>query len=257
MTEPFHLARIPLHLDALHRLAADRGWSSSRESDTGRALHHALGECFGPRACHPFRLMTIQGQRHGFVYGYCHASADGLREAAAPCGPEYEALFALQAIQTKQMPVAFPAGRRLGFDLRAWPVRRTRKPNGDRETSREIDAFLHEALSTHAADEPRLTMGAPSGGGMAATNRTREAVYTDWLSERLTPGATLDAPEAVRLAQFRRVRRHLRQGRTEGPDATLQGTLTVTDPDEFMKLVRDGVGRHKAYGFGMLLLRPA
>ena len=41
-----------------------------------------------------------------------------------------------------------------------------------------------------------------------------------------------------------------------GPDATLHGVLTVQDPVTFGRLIRNGIGRHKAYGYGMLLLRP-
>ena len=42
----------------------------------------------------------------------------------------------------------------------------------------------------------------------------------------------------------------------EGPDATVHGTMTVTDPTAFARLLAHGVGRHRAYGYGMLLLRP-
>jgi CRISPR system Cascade subunit CasE len=42
----------------------------------------------------------------------------------------------------------------------------------------------------------------------------------------------------------------------EGPDATIHGTLTVTDPGVFTKFLARGVARHRAYGYGMLLLHP-
>ena len=44
---------------------------------------------------------------------------------------------------------------------------------------------------------------------------------------------------------------------SEGPDAVLAGVLEVTDGEAFAALLRRGVGRHRAFGFGMLLLRPA
>ena len=37
----------------------------------------------------------------------------------------------------------------------------------------------------------------------------------------------------------------------------MQGILTVTDSAAFAALLARGVGRHRAYGYGMLLLRPA
>jgi CRISPR system Cascade subunit CasE len=42
-----------------------------------------------------------------------------------------------------------------------------------------------------------------------------------------------------------------------GPDAVLAGQLRVTDPKAFTQLLASGVGRHRAFGFGLLLLRSA
>jgi CRISPR system Cascade subunit CasE len=46
------------------------------------------------------------------------------------------------------------------------------------------------------------------------------------------------------------------QTASEGPDATIHGELTVTNSEAFGRLLATGVGRHSAYGYGMLLLRP-
>jgi CRISPR system Cascade subunit CasE len=43
----------------------------------------------------------------------------------------------------------------------------------------------------------------------------------------------------------------------EGPDASFSGVLVVEDPEKFAGLLAHGVGRHAAFGYGMLLLRPA
>ena len=37
---------------------------------------------------------------------------------------------------------------------------------------------------------------------------------------------------------------------------TLQGVLAVQTAEPFVRRLREGVGRHRAYGYGMLLLRP-
>ena len=37
----------------------------------------------------------------------------------------------------------------------------------------------------------------------------------------------------------------------------MRGILAITDPTAFADLLARGVGRHRAYGYGMLLLRPA
>ena len=71
----------------------------------------------------------------------------------------------------------------------------------------------------------------------------------------------------VQLSAFgrSRIQRHsqagaatARKGRTiDGPDATLTGHLRVIDPVAFAHLLTRGIGRHRSYGFGMLLLHRA
>ena len=80
---------------------------------------------------------------------------------------------------------------------------------------------------------------------MSGEGRTREAVYLDWLEERLGGAAELDRGGS-RLAQFRRT--GVLRGRSglEGPDATIHGTLCVSDPDGFAGLLRRGIGRHRS-----------
>ena len=59
------------------------------------------------------------------------------------------------------------------------------------------------------------------------------------------------------LQRFERTR-VARLGRApEGPDATFHGELEVGDPEAFVRILANGIGRHKAYGYGMLMLRPA
>ncbi|RDW11761.1 type I-E CRISPR-associated protein Cas6/Cse3/CasE, partial [Paracoccus thiocyanatus] len=100
----------------------------------------------------------------------------------------------------------------------------------------EIDAFLAEALRSGSA-------------------RPREAVYLDWLAARLAPAARLER-ENSRLHAFQRSAIN-RNGRAlDGPDAIIHGTLSVTDPAGFADLLARGIGRHRSYGYGMLLLRP-
>ena len=140
-------------------------------------------------------------------------------------------------------------GQRLGFDLHTRPVRRLRSDldtsSGRISKGREVDTYLLEALRRHPAVRD----------GMIRGNRTREAVYLDWLAERLGSVANLDY-HASHLARFRRVRVARGSESSEGPDATFHGALTVADPASFAVLLARGVGRHRAYGYGMLLLRP-
>lgn len=252
MSATLNMISLPVGLRELRRLAAHRGHGD----DEGRALHHLLGETFGPRALQPFRLMAAPGARAATLYAYTSASAEELRNTAREVGaPENLLAFQLDRLAGKAMPGDWKTGRRLAFDVRVRPVRRLLKPLAPAgpgapgkpfAAKAEIDAFL--------VDATRLYPGGPPEGGESPLRR--EDVYRNWLSHRLTGAAELLVP-ATRLVSFER--RRVRRGgsATEGPDATFHGELTVADPEAFARLLARGVGRHAAYGYGMLLLRPA
>ncbi len=248
------LIRAPLDVRNLARWSAERGWirrgSHVAGFDEGRALHHLLDELFGPRVVRPFRLLVSQGGTIANLYGYSEQDHRQLREAARVHGlPEHARVLEPGRLDAKEMPSAWTRGRRVGFDLRVRPVRRlkTSLTVGDKTFRKgsELDAFLLEALRRHPQN----------GSGMSTDERSRESVYLDWLEARLGEAATLDRDE-TRLARFQRVRVSRGPTGPEGPDAALHGAMTIGDPGLFRALISNGVGRHRAYGYGMLLLRP-
>lgn len=238
-----HLIRMQLRVSHLARWAAARGWVQRHGFDEGRALHHLLAETFGVAALQPFRLLVPPRKDTGNLYGYTSTDAGGLRVMAQAIAlPEHLDVLDLAQLQEKPMPAAWVSGQQLGFDLITRPVRRLKEPLGAFAKGAEIDAFLAHVLHNHP-DSPPDTQ-----------ETSREAVYVDWLGERLDGAARLH-PDRSRLAQFCR-RRVFRGGAaSEGPEATFHGTLEITDPMRFADLLARGVGRHRAYGYGMLLLR--
>ena len=249
-----NLIRVPIATDALARWAGDRGWvlrhGGIATFDEGRALHHLVDEVLGPRTLRPFRLFVPPRRIAGNLYGYSRLDAEDLRDAARTYAlPDHLNVLSPDRIECKAMPETWRIGQQLGFDLRARPIRRLRNdleiPSRRLGKGAEIDSFLLEALRRYPGDPD----------GMARANRTREVVYLDWLAERLAPAATLDR-RASRLDRFRRVRVARESSSPEGPDATIHGTLRVSRSAAFAELLARGVGRHCAYGYGMLLLRP-
>ena len=233
-----------------------RRWmGEKRLRDPDHAMHCLLMECFGrpptkerPEnnglAPQPFRLILPGDGSNGILYGYGRSDANALRETAAMCAdPLQNRILPGDKLDTKSMPALWQVGKQLGFETRVRPVVR-RSRNAEVRPEKECDAFLWEALKH------------PEGG----MNRSREQVYTEWLSEQLDRrgGARLE-PENTKLVSFQRIRafRKLHDRHTEGPDAVMRGELTITDPDAFADLLANGVGRHRAYGYGMLLLRPS
>ena len=87
--------------------------------------------------------------------------------------------------------------------------------------------------------------------------RDMTTVYTEWLAALFERqgGASLDR-NSVTLQSFRRTpKSHKNPTNAKGPDAVMHGNLTVGDPEAFANLVANGAGRHKAYGYGMLIIR--
>ena len=254
--------RLAIDLMAFGRVAAQQGLPR----DEGLAMHHMLAETFGKAAVQPFRLMHARnGGQTGTLYGYTTLPDAQLLEAAGTFAvPETADVFDLRTMRAKPMPQRLPEGMRLGFDVHVRPVRKTPcalhgwsreahrrvlngKPPGFIAKGAEVDAFLLERLR----DNP----GEPADRKFQSEGRTREAVYLDWLAERLVPAAKLDK-QASRVRRIRR-RKVFRNGKpVNGPDATVHGEMTVRDPAAMMILLSKGVGRHTAYGYGMLLLRP-
>ncbi len=240
-----HLVELPIAMRALHHWAGRR--LPSPDLDEGVALHHLLAETFGPAVLQPFRLMVAPRARDGSLYAYAAVDAETLRNTArASLTPDLAAVIRLDQLRSIPRPFAtWQEGQQLGFDLRLRPVVRLasdlhgKDDHGASVNFRkgaEIDAFLSEVLRGRSA--------------------SREGVYLRWLADRLSPAATLDH-SASRLARFERAR-ILRDGRmVDGPDAVIHGTLTIGDPEAFATVLAKGVGRHRSYGYGMLLLRPA
>jgi CRISPR system Cascade subunit CasE len=214
--------------------------------EDGYLWHALLAASFGDLAPKPFRLVEPNDHRPPYLLGYAHAPEEELRRHAAEfCDPAVASALGVSSLAVKVMPDCFAAGRRLGFEVRVRPVVRQTK-DGDRNRKREIDVFLQQARARPDAEKP-----------------SRASIYTDWLAAHFAKGgAALDTMRIIwlrRAAITRRDReRHLKVHGEKGggPDACFEGALTVTDPIAFNAQLARGVGRHRAFGFGMLLLKP-
>ena len=240
---PLQMIRAEINVNDFHRWMGDK-----RLTDPDHAMHCLLTECFGELAPKPFRLITPrrpedkpEAPSTGILYGYGMADAEATTETAdIHADPRQCKAMPLGRLESKPVASNWKTGKRLGFEVRIHPTRRVRRTIGNNGKTHiaEYDAFMMQALDSRKE------------------TRNREDVYRDWLSERLqrNGGAGL---ESAKLKSFQRVRafrkRHARH--IEGPDALMQGTLVIGDPAAFMELLKHGVGRHRAYGYGMLLLK--
>lgn len=252
MTE-LNLIRIPIDLNNLARWAGQRGKSVGFDStayDKGRVLHHLLTETFGKETFKCFRLLVVNRAKTGNLYAYSPLGVKDLQANSAIYGmPEHLSVIGVDSIEGKSMPENWRKDQRLGFDLRIRPVRRIMKELnlGKDKVKRgaELDAFLIEAKRPFSH----------SSSSKYERGLTRQAVYLDWLIERASDVVEIDRNN-TKLNSF--IRSKILRGKKtiEGPDVIFHGNLKIKDPLEFTQLLEKGIGRHRAFGYGMILLRP-
>jgi CRISPR system Cascade subunit CasE len=231
-----------------------------RDIDQGYLAHAALAAVFGDAAPKPFAIERslspdVFGVQDGLVSECVLAYSEHMLERRS-AAHEHAHLVQWDRSGSKQVPT-IAEGTRLGFITRMMPTVRTRAaapghPAHGRGEGREVDAFLAECFRV--------------GEGVKVD---RAAVYRDWLARQMrgmavgVGGAEL---EDYSLRAFRRIhlmRREVSRGEgrkrhvLERPDAIVTGTLRVTDTTAFRALLARGIGRHRAFGFGMLLVRRA
>lgn len=230
--------------DAVASWAARRGWlgrdaSGQANPDLGYIWHALLRAAFGELAPQPF--VDRVPMRSNLLLGYSVEPVAAILQSRN-CEDRLAAeALGLDELEANSLPAQWPAGKHLSFEVRVRPVVRSRAaPKSGK--SDEVDVVLHRARL-----EPEIG---------------REQAYMDWLRERIeSDGAARMGP--CRLALFRRTQvMRRRQGESrqavlvEGPEAWICGRLEVGDSAAFGRLVRRGVGRHRAFGFGCLLLAP-
>jgi len=252
MSEPLFL----LHCQPDPRLLA--AWAAQRRllvgADLGYPLHSLLHAAFGDAAPQPF---AYDDPAQGLL-AYTRLAPPALAQAVALADPAAADALGLSTgphsagYRVRAFPTQWQAGQVLGFTVRVRPIEREAKKGCER------DAFI--------------------GAALAAPGETlcRQTVYAAWLAAQLAPrpgterqawqgGAELLDAGLNRFALSPVLRRtQSSSGSTDrasrtvtGPDATLSGHLRVKEPVAFAALLARGVGRHRAFGFGMLRLHPA
>jgi CRISPR system Cascade subunit CasE len=218
-----------------------------REVDAGYLVHCLLGEVFGDHAPQPFDLQHERG-REMELLAYSSHDREVLKERADVfADPERHAAIDWERFHQKTMPASWPEGLTLGFQVRACPVVRAASDTEHYSKGSEVDAFLTRCAEADKGEE------VPS----------REAVYRDWLGEQLGRRGGAELLDArLNSFQLRKLTRRTQGGSRTArvftrPDVRLAGQLQVVDSDAFCELLAGGIGRHRAFGFGMILLRPS
>ncbi len=224
-----YMVSLPINLAALRKNAAIRGYNG----DEGLALHHFLSEAFGKSMLQPFRLMAAHGAN---LYAYTSIDEKTLSETAKDVAtPEILTVLSVDEIKQKTMPSDWPVGKKLGFELRTRPMRRLKETTGKFRKGAEVDAYLLHR-TRHETDR-----------------QSRASIYSEWLDNRVSEAFSIENLRIKSLTQTS-IKRNSQQ--QLGPDIIYTGDLTINGAQNFQNKLVAGVGRHRAYGYGMLLLRP-
>jgi CRISPR system Cascade subunit CasE len=279
-----NMLHLPIELPTLFALGRRHGLVKDAWSvDLGYLVHALFAEMFGESAPKPF---DIQDQRNAADQDKAAGPDESgrLLSVLAYAPIDHSTLAARAAIdqgaivwhaaRTRQMP-AFDTGTRLGFRLRACPAVRVGKQHPRLAPGAEVDPYL-ALVQRNLAEAMRL---APTDSEKALRpavlreTAAREVVYREWVEARVGAAATLEATRLTGLRDARLWRKGVPQtepartmhGRARASrdgravigrrEAVFEGTLRVADPALFAALLARGVGRHRAFGFGMLLLR--
>ena len=215
------------------------------KNDKGYLVHCLLKILFGDDAPQPFFIENDYGRRMT-VLGYTSTNPDELKhEASATADPEIYNIVDWKGLSSKEMPASWATGQRYGFQVRACPVIRKASAGPNFKKGAEVDVFLDACWQAKNDGE----------------NVDREEVYVNWLRKQLIQHGEVELVSAGMLA-FKRsplLRRNHQPKRTshfcDRPDVLITGTLQVGDEVAFRQLLKRGIGRHRSFGFGMIMLR--
>ena len=283
-----HLVRLPIWSRHFTEWALDRGYLQTppgdgrgrpRDADLGYALHASLCGLFGAQSPRPFAVPSVgmwkgrngtTGSRApGSAFdllGYTCAPLEVLGTLGQLAHDDLQPLVDWDGAQSRPMPSRWPKDLRLGFDLRACPVRRIMRPF---TTTGRPDLPATTFSKGSEVDAYQVAAVRARDGKAAIPERAQ--VYTEWLAERLgpqqgRPQAVSLVPGSVRVEAYRSVRLLRRPTRGSGrrtnkwltrPEVRFSGLVDVVEPSAVPALLMRGIGRHCGFGFGMLLLRPA
>jgi CRISPR system Cascade subunit CasE len=203
--------------------------------------HYLRAGSYGPHQLVWLVFGDHKDRRRDFLYRFdprreehfvCHAVSE--REPQSVDGLD---------VRTKPYDPKLKAGDHLAFRLRANP---TISRKDDQGKSRRHDVLMD---AKKAAKE---------NGEEEDLKAIMEAAALDWLRSRAEQAGFVPLDDSLRLESYRPER--FCKGRT-GQKVSLgvadyAGILEATDPAAFGKTLANGLGHGKAFGCGLLLVRP-
>lgn len=241
--DTLHMIQCTLDLKAFMAFAQEQGLDPGRdELDLGYLGHAWLKAAFGKLAPRPWRLLKPRRQdrcRPCRILAYSDQPAEVLADHLARYAePSVTAVCPPEAVLGKALPREWLTGRSYAFEVLCCPVGRKAG------SGREKDIFL---IAADHSDDGALK---------------REDVYRRWFKSQVEAVEGIEVKNVVvqgfRLSKvLRKTQGHPRKAqRRIRPQALFKGVLQARDGASLLGLLQRGIGRHRAFGFGMVLLSP-
>ena len=157
-----------------------------------------------------------------------------------------QSLKGLLQVETKPYGPKLTNGQQLSFSLRANPVVAKKTGDGRKIARHDVVMNAKHDLSASSTGKTNISMG-----------ELQYAAGIKWLNDRADRlGFDFD-PGQVRVFGYQQYRIKSRKQKDLIRFSTLDysGILTVTESERFNRTLVDGVGRAKAFGCGLLLVR--
>lgn len=152
-------------------------------------------------------------------------------------------------VESKEFAPRLKAGQRLGFMLRANPIRSSWDPMAKKHRRHDVVMAAKRRLKEAEPDRTRWPTEA---------ELVQEAGLA-WLAQRADRCGFTFGPGGVAADGYRQLTFRKTQVARPIQISTIDytGTLTVTEPEAFLGALQAGIGPAKGFGCGLLLVRPA
>jgi CRISPR system Cascade subunit CasE len=151
----------------------------------------------------------------------------------------------LLSVETKKYAPKLKAGMRLGFDVRVNPVI-ARGVEGKKNSSK------HDIMMD--AKKKAKEQGLKNA---LAVEQFMNTAAVEWLAEKSKKaGFSLSDEAAVEVSGYQQERLRKRGGKEiRFSSVDISGSLTVTEPELFRKILFTGIGHSRSFGCGMMMIR--
>lgn len=211
-------------------------------SDEKFILKTALTEVLvGDAKLRPWRIQHASPDGTLMVLGYSHRDAAKVKTLIADGLPELANAFDAESVFSRPIR-QFAEGERLQVQARVCATKQVRTGPTQRK---ELDAWAADTRLREKAGQPA---------------RGREEAYEAYLADAILPGAAILNSRIVGFAINAFARKDangIPSLSTKHPVVEFDAICEVTDSQEFARLLATGIGRSRAYGCGMLLIRAA